>query len=178
MDFQQSQTFINLQNAYEYQLQASAKYNMFSYRAIEEDLIEISNLFDTTSINERFIAQRLRRILYGGDTDILHNLREASADENAARVNIYQAYSQIAREEGYDDIASLFNGISNIKMNHSFAFDTVINEIENNELFCKKKEALWVCLGCGHILSGLCAPEVCPICGYPQGFYQLLRYIP
>ena len=174
MDFQQSQTFINLQNAYKYELQSTAKFEVFSKRAEQEVLLGISNIFSTASRNNSFIAERLRRLLYDGDTTTAQNLQEAAEEEAYAQNNLYQEYSRIASEEGFNDLASLFNGIGNIKLNHTFAFRTAEDEMQNNTLFCKPGEVLWVCLGCGNILSGVCAPAVCPICGYPQGYYQLL----
>ncbi|MDF2819818.1 MAG: hypothetical protein K0R15_259 [Clostridiales bacterium] len=174
MDFQQSQTFINIQNAYEAQLKASTKYELFSIRAREEVLIEIVNIFETVSRNERFIAERLGRILTGGDTSTLQNLIQARDEEIIDR-EMYQSFSEVATAEGYDNIASLFNGIANIKFNHNYIFQTVAEDIQNNELLCKPEPVTWICLGCGNIMRGECAPERCPVCGYPQGYYQMAR---
>lgn len=174
MDFQSSQTYQNIINTYEYHLKANAKYGLFAKKARQEVLIEIGFIFDTASRNEQFIAERLRSILYNGTPSTLENLIEAS-NEELSESNLYRDYSQIAQEEGYEDIASLFSGIANIKLNHNSLFQSVVNEIQNNELFCQPVERLWVCLGCGNILSGLCAPERCPICGYPQSYYELLN---
>jgi rubrerythrin len=176
MDFQQSNTFRNVQNAYEGELRANAKYGLFGKRATQEVLLEISNIFDTASRNEQFIAERLRRILFDGTPDTLQNLTEASGEE-LADSSSYREYSRIATEEGYAEIASLFNGIANIKLNHNYTFQSVITEIQSDQLFCKPQEGLWICLGCGNIMGGLCAPEICPVCGYPQGYYELLRPI-
>ncbi|NLP34967.1 MAG: rubrerythrin family protein [Clostridiales bacterium] len=174
MDFQQSRTYQNILNAYEFQLRANAKYGLFSKKAGQENLIGISFSFDDVSRNEQFIAERLRRVLFGGDLDTLQNLYEASEEEQNES-NLYREYSQIAIEEGYNDLASLFSGIANIKLNHNAIFQSYIEAIERDELFCKNDERLWVCLGCGNILSGLCAPARCPVCGYPQGYYVLLE---
>jgi rubrerythrin len=176
MDFQQSNTFLNVQNAYEKELIACAKYELFGKRATQEVLVEISNIFDTTSTNELFISERLRRIIFDGTPSTLQNLTEAS-DEELADSSEYREYSRIATEEGYAEIASLFNGIANIKLNHNYTFQSVITEIQSDQLFCKPQEGLWICLGCGNIMGGLCAPEICPVCGYPQGYYELLRLL-
>lgn len=176
MDFQQSQTFANLQTALEDSLRANAKYSLFSKKALQDVLLEISFIFDTAERNEQFIAERLRNIISNGTPSTLQNLTEASIDESEES-NLYREFGRTASEEGYEDLKSLFNGIANIKLNHQSSFQSVINEIQNDELFCKPQESLWVCLGCGNVLAGDCAPEICPICGYPQGFYQLLRPI-
>jgi rubrerythrin len=172
MDFQQSRTYINLQEALRYQLESNTAFELFEMQSDEEILIPISFILDTAARNSRFIANRLRSLLYG-ETTTLDNLKEASAMENA-EIALYREYSQTAREEGYSDIASLFNGIANILLNHSLAFDNVAADLENGQLYCKQNESLWVCLGCGNILSGECAPDVCPICAVPGSFYQIL----
>jgi rubrerythrin len=174
MDFQQSRTYQNIMSAYQEQLRLNAKYGLFAKESDKEDLIGIRLSFDTVARNEQFIAERLRRILFNGDPDTLQNLVEASNEESADS-NLYREYSQIALEEGYDDLASLFSGIANIKLNHNALFSYYITALRSNSLFCGQEEALWICLGCGNILSGQCAPDICPICGYPQSYYELLR---
>lgn len=176
MDFVQSNTYNNLINALDDCYRNSGKHYLFNQMAYQEDLIQVSFLFDTTSRNNEFIAERLRRELYGGDTSTLDNLVEASND-SLAESSEYREYSRIAIEEGYDQLASLFNGIANIKLNHNVDFSTLVSDIKANQLLCKSEEVLWICIGCGNILSGVCAPEICPVCGYPQGYYEMLSYL-
>jgi rubrerythrin len=173
LDFQQSKTYINLLNALENELKTNAKLQLFRKKAGQDELLECRYIFDTAARNCEFISERLRRIVYGGDPSTLDNLLEASADAENAEKNMYREYSRIALEEGYQDISALFNGIGNIKLNHNVAFHNTAMAIQKSELFCKPTENLWICLGCGNIIGGLCAPEICPICGYPQGYYQL-----
>jgi rubrerythrin len=175
MDFQQSKTFQNLQSALNFELQSKTKYDIYSVQSREEILLGITFTFDTLSRNDRFIAERLRNLINGGEFNTEQNLIEASEAEEYAGNIMYREYSVVAREEGYGDIASLFNGIANIKLNHNLIIQTYLSDIQKDELFCKPEEKLWICLGCGNILSGLCAPEICPICFYPQGYYELYR---
>ncbi len=172
MEFQQSRTYQNIVNTYEDQLRSNAKYGLFSKKARQENLIGISFLFDTESRHEEFIAERLRRVIFNGDTNTLQNLTEAS-EEVVTESALYREYAQIAQEEGFEDLSSLFSGIANIKLNQNTHLNYYIDAFQNNELFCKSEERLWICLGCGNIMSGECAPETCPICGYPQGYYEL-----
>lgn len=174
MELRDSVTFTNLQEAYKSTLATNGKYDLFSKKADQDTLIEIHQIFDTASRNELFISERLRRIIFDGTPNTLQNLIEAREDA-AFESNLYREYARKAQEEGFGDISSLFNGIANIRLNHESIFQSLIIEIQTNELFCKKEESLWVCLGCGNILSGPCAPDICPICGYPQGYYQFLR---
>lgn len=176
MDFRQSQTFRNMETAYEVELIANAKYALFAKRASQEELIEISLLFDTVARNEQFVAERLRSILFDGTPDTTQNLIEAR-DNVLMESNMYREFARIATEEGYPEYGSLFSGIANIMLSHHNSFENMIKDIERNELFCKPREGLWMCLGCGNILSGLCAPDICPICLYPQSYYKLIQYI-
>ena len=104
--------------------------------------------------------------------DTLTNLLDSSATESNEGNNLYREYAQVAREEGYNDIAALFDGIANIAMNLEVTFQSFARLIELDAVFCKNEERLWICLNCGNIMGGLCAPEICPICGYPQGYYE------
>lgn len=174
MELKDSVTFTNLQAAYKSVLETNGRYDLFARKANQDVLIEINHIFDTASRNELFISERLRRILSDGTPDTLQNLIEAR-ETAAAEHSLFREYAQKAQEEGFDNISSLLSGIANIHLNHESLFQSVIEEIENNELFCKSGESLWICLGCGNILSGPCAPEICPICGYPQGYYQFIR---
>ena len=173
MDFQQSKTYQNLQSAFAFEAQSKAKFDIYSVKARQEVLLGISFSFDTISRNDRFISERLRNLINGGELNTQQNLTEAADSELYAGNKMYRDYSHTAVEEGYGDIASLFNGIANIKLNHNYALQTYLSDMQNNTLFCKNEAKLWVCLGCGNIMSGLCAPTICPICGYPQGYYEL-----
>lgn len=172
LDFQGSQTYINLQIALNNLLEESTLLSLYENQAIEEILIPISFLFSKHDRHAKFIANALYYILQG-DTTTLENLQAARAREDQ-EAREYREFSQIAIDEGFDDIASLFNGIANIFLNHIFAYEAAIEDIINDQLYCKPEESLWICLGCGNILSGLCAPEICPVCGVDGGFYDHL----
>lgn len=174
MDFQQSRTFINLQSAFEDELKTSTLYEIYGDKARQEGYIEISNIFQITSGEEKIHALTWLRIIDGGEIpNTLQNLLDATDKESGTGNRTYREYSRVAREEGYNDIASLFDGVANIELNHELIFQTLADNIETNQVFCKPNEVLWICLSCGNILSGICAPEVCPVCSFPQGFYAL-----
>lgn len=178
MDFQNSRTFANLQSAYEGELKSSSKYSIYSKQASQEGYIQIGNVFEIATHHERehaIIFLKLMNNLQLPDT--LTNLLDASATESNEGSNLYREYAQIAREEGYNNIAALFDGIANIAMNLEVTFQSFARSIEQGEVFCKKEEQLWICLNCGNIMGGLCAPEICPICGYPQGYYEVYNPI-
>lgn len=173
MDFQQSQTYKNLLASYEAKLQTSTYYSICSDRAAMENYIEISNLFTTTTRNEKEHARIfLRRINNGQLPSTVDNLN-ASLNLGSESAELYRKYAQVANEEGYSDIAALFNGIANIELNHNLQFRTQYTNLLNDQVFCKPVNTLWICMQCGNIMSGNCAPNVCPICGLPQGYYRV-----
>lgn len=174
MEFQQSRTYSNLLNAYNTELAISAKYLIYGDRARQEGYIEIGNIYDTTSRNNKEHARIWLRRLNEGILPTTEQFLLAAIDEETYTGNVmYRDYARIAREEGYDDIARLFNGVANIDLNHSLVFRNLYDNYIQNELFCKPQPVLWICLQCGNILSGVCAPEICPVCGFPQGYYWL-----
>lgn len=173
MEFQQSKTYQNLKNAYERELMVSTLYSIFSDRAVDDGFIEISNLFITISRNEKEHARTFLRNLNNGTIpDTQQNLLSSADFENETN-NLYRDYANTAKEEGYTDLASLFNGVANIELNHNLNFRSAYDNVVTGQEFCKPQSALWICLQCGNILGGECAPEICPICGFPQGYYAL-----
>ena len=174
MDFQQSKTFQNIQDAFFRKLNSSALYSLYADRARQEDYIEIAHLFDVTTRNEREHARIWWRQLNGGELPTtVDNLRNSIQVEEETGNNLYRLYAQTALEEGYNDISALFSGIANIDLNHSLDFQVQYEELQKGNYFCRPTMHLWICMQCGNILSGDCAPERCPVCGFPQGYYQI-----
>lgn len=172
MEFQQSRTYTNLENAYQSQLMFSTLLRIFADRARLDGYIEISNIFEATSGNEKEHARIWLRNLNNGNLPNTEQNLLTAANESRESGNQYREYSSIAREEGYDDIAALFNGVANIELNHDLQFRSLYNQVLRDEVFCKPDITLWICLQCGNIMSGICAPEICPVCGFPQGYYK------
>ncbi|WOO38193.1 rubrerythrin family protein [Anaerocolumna sp. AGMB13020] len=174
MDFTQSRTFMNLQRAFEGELMSSTRYRIDGIKARQDGYIQIGNVFDIIAGFEREHATIwLQLINQGTMPSTLENLRLAAASEEAKGNDTYRQYAETAREEGYIQIEALFNGVANIELNHEVIFENFANDIENNEVFCKRSQVLWICINCGNILGGVCAPAICPICGFPQGYYQV-----
>ena len=88
---------------------------------------------------------------------------------------MYQSFANVARTEGFSDIAYLFEEVANIERRHDYNFRRLAINIETGAVFCKQDENLWICINCGNIIRGTCAPLDCPVCGYPQSFYELYR---
>jgi len=173
MDFKQSKTYQNIQSMFMRKLMISTLYDIYSDKATQENYIQINNIFDVTARNEKEHARIFLRKL---NDDVLPDTKTNLYDSvniGSETNNLCRNYAATAREEGYDDIAALFSGIANIELNHNLVFRSQYDDIIRDQVFCKPAESLWICLQCGNILAGLCAPARCPICGFPQGYYQI-----
>lgn len=174
MDFQQSKTYQNLLLAYDEELKSSTKYRLYGDTARTEGYIEIAEIYEITSRNEMEHARIwLRNLNNGILPNTEQNLQTSVVIETAEGDKIYREFARTAQEEGYNEIAALFNGVANIELNHDLTFRSLYDNLVRNELFCKPGETLWICMQCGNIMSGLCAPQICPVCLFPQGYYRL-----
>ena len=172
-EFINSRTYRNLQDALQRELTFSTTYKIYEEKARDEDYQQIGNVFGITADNEMEHAVIWSRFLMGGIPDTLTNLQAAAAEENFEGTDLYIEYGRVAREEGYRDIANMFEGIAAIERHHYYRFNAFADNIINNQVFCKSVSTVWVCLKCGNLVWSECAPEICPICSYPQGFYEL-----
>ncbi len=174
MDFRQSKTYQNILDAYNIEAELNTRYQIYADQARLENYIEIAAIYDVTARNQKEHARIwMRQLNEGVLPNTLQNLQNSYDIETNLGDILYREYSRIAREEGFDDIAALFNGIANIELNHDLRFRTLHEDLVRGELFCKPTETLWICMQCGNIMSGLCAPEICPVCTFPQGYYRL-----
>ncbi|KAB1438048.1 rubrerythrin family protein [Candidatus Galacturonibacter soehngenii] len=174
MDFQDSQTFKNLLTALDVERNNSTTYRIYGNEATKEGYIQIGEIFHETAHNEQEHAVIWMNALNNGMLgDTLTNLRNAAAIENYEWTTMYRDFAKVAREEGYEDIASLFEGIGLIEKHHDYRFTRLANNVESGRVFCKEREAVWICINCGNVYWGQCAPEICPICLFPQGYYEI-----
>ncbi len=173
-DFSESNTYKNLQAAFDGETKASTKYAIYGRKAKEDGYEQIGNIFNETSGNEREHAEIWLRLLNGGELPSTpENLKESFSGENYEWTTMYIGFAQEARREGYPEIAELFEGVAAIERHHDSRFRKLASNIMNSTVFCKNSNVLWICLNCGNLYYGECAPEPCPVCGYPQGYYQL-----
>lgn len=174
MDFKSSETYKNLQKAIEGESVASTRYRIFSNIAMEDGYMQISNIFLETSHNEQEHAEVWMRIINNGKLpNTSQNLETAINSENYEWTKMYPGFAKTARDEGYEEIANLFEGVGNIEKHHDYRFTQLKNNLENDKVFCKDETYVWICLNCGNLFVGKCAPELCPVCAYPQGYYQI-----
>ncbi|TCL55033.1 rubrerythrin [Kineothrix alysoides] len=179
MEFRESRTYRNLLRVYEEELMFSSRFALYGEIAQTDGYITISRLYNTLSGQDLEHARIWLRAIYEGTLpSTATNLIESANAEYAIAGNQYQEYVQIAREEGFDHIAALFAGVANIDYNHATLLQQQYDNVVSGQVFCKPEEIVWVCMQCGNIMSGLCAPEICPVCGFPQGYYRPLNSCP
>ncbi|MFA9463993.1 MAG: rubrerythrin [Velocimicrobium sp.] len=174
MELKDSKTYENLQKAFDGELKASTKYAIYAEKAREDGYQQIGNIFDTTAENEREHAQLWLKSMEDGEIpDTLDNLIDAIKGESYEWKTMYPEFARVAKEEGFESIATLFEEVGTIERHHDFRYERLKDNIEDNTVFCKQSERVWICLNCGNIAWGECAPDICPVCGYPQGYYEL-----
>lgn len=173
MDFKQSKTYQNLQNMFNRKLMISTLYSIYSDKATQEGFIEISNIFASASKNEKEHARVFFRKLNNNVIPNTESNLSNAINLNTETSNLCRSYAATANEEGYADIAALLNGVANIELNHNVSFKNQYDNILRQQVFCKTDQTLWICLQCGNILAGDCAPKICPVCSFPQGYYKM-----
>lgn len=174
MDLKGSKTEQNLKTAFAGESQASIKYNYFASQAKKDGYVQISNIFSETAANEKEHAKLWFKALNGGKIpDTLSNLLSAAEGENSEWTDMYKTFAQEAREEGFEELAILFEGVGTIEKEHEERYRKLIQRLENGEVFKRNGVFMWKCNNCGHIHIGENAPEVCPVCKHPQAYFQI-----
>lgn len=174
VDFENSQTKKNLEAAFAGESQATNKYAYYASKAKKEGYEQISAIFTETSGNEKEHAKLWFKYLHGGEVpDTLTNIRDAAAGENYEWTDMYAGFAKTAREEGFDHIAELFEGVAKIEKEHEERYLKLVQNIEGGLVFSRDGDKIWQCQNCGHIVIGKEAPEVCPVCAHPQAYFQI-----
>lgn len=168
-----SKTEKNLMAAFAGESQAHTKYLYYASKAKKDGYVQIGALFEETAKNEKEHAKIWFKLLHGGMPATTENLKDAAAGENYEWTDMYAGFAETAREEGFDEIAKLFDGVAAIEKEHEERYKKLLQNIEGDLVFSKDGDAVWQCSNCGHIVVGKKAPEVCPVCAHPQAYFQV-----
>jgi rubrerythrin len=168
-----TKTEANLQAAFAGESQARNKYTYYASKAKKDGYVQIANLFEETANNEKEHAKLWFKLLHGGIGDTLDNLKDAAAGENYEWTDMYATFAKEAREEGFNEIADLFEGVAAIEKEHEQRYLKLAANIEGGLVFSRDGDCIWQCGNCGHLVIGPKAPEVCPVCAHPQAYFQL-----
>ncbi|MEZ3485602.1 MAG: rubrerythrin family protein [Lachnospiraceae bacterium] len=174
MELKGSKTEANLQAAFAGESQARNKYNYYASKAKKDGYVQIANIFEETAANEKEHAKIWFKLLHGGAVpSTIENLKDAADGENYEWTDMYAAFARDAKEEGFDDIAALFEEVGKIEKEHEERYRKLLANIEDGLVFSRDGDCIWQCSNCGHITVGKKAPEVCPVCAHPQSYFQI-----
>ncbi len=165
----------NLRDAFAGESQARNKYTYFSSQAKKEGFEQIAAIFQETADNEKEHAKIWFKLLSGGNIpDTTQNLKDAAAGEHYEWTTMYADFAKVAREEGFNDIAFLFEKVGEIEKRHDERYQALTKNLEIDEVFKKGEAVAWICRNCGHVHYGPAALEKCPVCSHPRAYFELL----
>ena len=153
--------------------QAATKYQYYASKAKKEGYVQIADFFEKTAKNEKEHAKLWFKLLHGGMPSTVENLKDAASGENYEWTDMYKEFAAVAREEGFEEIAKMMEGVGAIEKHHEERYNKLLANIEGKVVFAKDGVVVWECLNCGHLHVGTTAPEVCPVCDHPQAYFAL-----
>ncbi len=186
MELKGSKTEKNLLGAFAGESQARNRYTYFASKARKEGYIQMAQIFEETANQEKEHAKRFFSQLEGGDAEVqaafpagvvgttAENLKAAAGGEHHEWTELYPSFVKVARDEGFEEVARLFEHISVAEKQHERRYLGLLANIEAGKVFKKDKAITWRCLNCGYLHEGEEAPEACPACAHPQGYFELL----
>lgn len=176
----------NLLAAFAGESQARNRYTYFASAAKKEGYEQISQIFLETAENEKEHAKLFFKFLEGGEVEITAgypagvigdtkaNLEASAAGELHEWTAIYSDFSNVAKDEGFEEIARTFDQIAKVEKYHEARYRALIKNITNSEVFAKKTPVKWHCINCGYVYEGQAAPKTCPACKHPQAYFEVL----
>jgi len=181
-----TQSETNLLTAFAGESQARNRYTYFASQAKKEGYVQIADIFAETANQEKEHAERFFSFLTGGEVEVaaafpagvigttLENLKASAAGENFEHTQLYPGFAAVAREEGFDAIAMVFENISVAEKQHEKRYNDLAANIEAGRVFKRDEPVAWRCRNCGYRHEGTEAPEMCPACAHPQAHFELL----
>ena len=172
MELKESKTYENLKTAFAGESQARNKYTYFASKAKKEGYEQIAAIFLETADNEKEHAKIWYKLLNDGISSTEENLKTAAEGENYEWTDMYDGFAKTAREEGFENIANLFEGVGKIEKEHEARYNKLLENLKQEKVFNKEVPTMWICRNCGHIHYGEKAPEVCPVCAHPKAYFE------
>jgi len=169
-----TKTEANLMEAFAGESQARNKYTFYASKAKKEGYEQIAAFFEQTAGNEKEHAEIWFKLLHDGAVPgTVENLKDGAAGENFEWTEMYKRMAAEAREEGFDDVAFLFESVGAIEKEHEERYLKLLSNIEDGSVFAKAQKSVWICRNCGHIVDDTDAPSACPVCDHPQAYFEL-----
>ena len=174
-DLKGSKTEENLKTAFAGESQAHMKYQYYASKAEKEGYQQIGALFRETAGNEKEHAKIWYKLLHNDNVpETTANLKDAADGENFEWTNMYAGFAKTAKEEGFDNIAVLFEEVGKIEKEHEERYRKLLNNIKAELVFSRNSDETWQCANCGHNAIGKKAPDLCPVCKHPKAYFQIL----
>ena len=173
MELKGSKTEQNLATAFAGESQARNKYTYFASKAKKDGYEQIAEIFTETANNEKEHAKLWYKILAGGIGTTEENLLSAAEGENYEWTEMYSQFAKEAREEGFNDIAFQFEAVAAIEKAHEERYRKLLANVKEGLVFSRDGDLIWECGNCGHIHFGKKAPQICPVCKHPQGYFKI-----
>ena len=167
-----TQTEKNLMAAFSGESEARNKYTYFASKAKKEGFEQIAALFQKTADNEKEHAKLWFKELEGlGNT--AENLVSAAEGENYEWTDMYKGFAETAEKEGFKELAAKFRMVAEIEKHHEERYRALLHNVETATVFEKSEVKVWECRNCGHIVVGMKAPEMCPVCAHPKAYFEI-----
>jgi len=176
----------NLLASFAGESQARNRYTYFASVARKAGFEQIAAIFLETADNEKEHAKRFFKLLKGGDVEITasypagvigntaQNLGASAAGENLEWTKLYKEAQELARQEGFEEVAAQFKEIAEVEEQHEKRYRKLLKNVKEGKVFKKDTVVKWKCRNCGYVQEGKEAPEECPACAHPQSYYELL----
>ena len=171
MELKGSKTEKNLMTAFAGESQARNKYDYYASQARKDGYEQIAAIFEETARNEKEHAKLWFKYLHEGKVpDTTTNLKDAANGENYEWTTMYDEFAKTAKEERFNELAYLFEAVGKIEKEHE---ERLLKNIEDDRIFKKDGEKMWVCRNCGHVYFGKEAVDICPVCKHPQSYMEV-----
>lgn len=186
MNLKGTKTEKNILTAFAGESQARNRYTYYASKAKNEGYVQMSAIFEETANQEKEHAKRLFKLLQGGVVEVqaafpagvigttAENLADAAGGENHEWTDMYPGFAKTAREEGFKEIALIFEAIAASEKQHEARYRALLANIKNGTVFKKEAPVKWFCRNCGYVHEGKEAPETCPSCDHPQAHFEVL----
>lgn len=185
MNFSGSQTEKNLLAAFAGESQARTRYTFFASVARKEGYEQIGAIFEETSANEKEHAELFFKHLKGGMVEITasypagiiaptaENLKAAAEGEKLEWGTLYPGFAEVARKEGFGDIAKTFTMVAQVESYHERRYNKLLENVQLGKVFKKDAPIKWKCRNCGLVIEGREAPDTCPTCAHPKAYFEV-----
>jgi len=173
MELKGSRTEANLLAAFAGESQARNKYTFYASQAKKDGFEQVSAIFEETANNEKEHAKLWFKYLHNGSIGATAtNLEDAAAGEHYEWTEMYKGFAEVAKEEGFTEIAETMTLIASVEKSHEERYRKLIANLKEDIVFKCGEDTVWICRNCGYIHIGKDAPAICPACKHPQSYFE------